>query len=75
MPIGPARMPLMEHLGELRMRLVRISWIQLLDKVQKDIPLEVSRRRTISPGETMISHATAVRLPSLPPVSRPRLIL
>ena len=24
MPIGPARMPLMEHLGELRMRLVRI---------------------------------------------------
>ena len=25
MPIGPARMPLMEHLGELRMRLVRIA--------------------------------------------------
>ena len=24
MPIGPARMPLMEHLGELRMRIVRI---------------------------------------------------
>ena len=24
MPIGPARMPLMDHLGELRMRLVRI---------------------------------------------------
>ena len=24
MPIGPARMPLFEHLGELRMRLVRI---------------------------------------------------
>ena len=24
MPIGPARMSLMEHLGELRMRLVRI---------------------------------------------------
>ena len=25
MPIGPARMPLMEHLGELRMRIVRIA--------------------------------------------------
>ena len=24
MPIGPARMPIMDHLGELRMRLVRI---------------------------------------------------
>lgn len=24
MPIGPARMPLMDHLGELRMRIVRI---------------------------------------------------
>ena len=24
MPIGPARMPLFDHLGELRMRLVRI---------------------------------------------------
>ena len=24
MPIGPARMPLMDHLGELRMRFVRI---------------------------------------------------
>ena len=24
MPIGPARMPLLDHLGELRMRLVRI---------------------------------------------------
>lgn len=24
MPIGPARMSLMEHLGELRMRLVRV---------------------------------------------------
>ncbi|MDY4986545.1 MAG: twin-arginine translocase subunit TatC, partial [Eggerthellaceae bacterium] len=24
MPIGPARMPLLDHLGELRMRFVRI---------------------------------------------------
>ena len=24
MPVGPARMPLFDHLGELRMRLVRI---------------------------------------------------
>ena len=29
MPIGPARMPLMEHLGELRMRLVRIVVVVL----------------------------------------------
>ena len=31
MPIGPARMPLMDHLGELRMRIVRIG---LLDYSQ-----------------------------------------
>ena len=30
MPIGPARMPLMEHLGELRMRLVRIVVVLLV---------------------------------------------
>lgn len=30
MPIGPARMPLMEHLGELRMRLVRIVMCMLV---------------------------------------------
>lgn len=30
MPIGPARMPLMEHLGELRMRLVRIFAVLLV---------------------------------------------
>ena len=30
MPIGPARMPLMEHLGELRMRLVRIVVVLLI---------------------------------------------
>lgn len=30
MPIGPARMPLMEHLGELRMRLVRIVVVLII---------------------------------------------
>ena len=30
MPIGPARMPLMDHLGELRMRLVRIFVVLLV---------------------------------------------
>lgn len=30
MPIGPARMPLMDHLGELRMRLVRIVVVLLV---------------------------------------------
>lgn len=30
MPIGPARMPLMEHLGELRMRLVRIVMVLIV---------------------------------------------
>ena len=30
MPIGPARMPLLEHLGELRMRLVRIVVVLLV---------------------------------------------
>jgi len=30
MPIGPARMPLMEHLGELRMRLVRIAVVLIV---------------------------------------------
>lgn len=30
MPIGPARMPLMEHLGELRMRIVRIVVVLLV---------------------------------------------
>ena len=30
MPIGPARMSLMEHLGELRMRLVRIVVVLLV---------------------------------------------
>lgn len=30
MPVGPARMPLMEHLGELRMRLVRIVVVLLV---------------------------------------------
>jgi len=33
MPIGPARMPLMEHLGELRMRLVRIVVVLLVATV------------------------------------------
>lgn len=30
MPIGPARMPLMDHLGELRMRLVRIAVVMVV---------------------------------------------
>ena len=30
MPIGPARMPLMDHLGELRMRLVRIVVVMII---------------------------------------------
>ena len=30
MPIGPARMPMMEHLGELRMRLVRIVVVMIV---------------------------------------------
>ena len=30
MPIGPARMPLFDHLGELRMRLVRIVVVLLI---------------------------------------------
>lgn len=33
MPIGPARMPLMEHLAELRMRLVRIVVVLLIGVV------------------------------------------
>ena len=30
MPIGPARMPLLDHLGELRMRLVRIAVVMIV---------------------------------------------
>lgn len=33
MPIGPARMPLMDHLGELRMRLVRIVVVLLCSTI------------------------------------------
>lgn len=33
MPIGPARMPLMDHLGELRMRLVRVVVVLIIAMV------------------------------------------
>ena len=35
MPIGPSRMPLMDHLGELRMRLVRIVVVLIMMNKKK----------------------------------------